>query len=64
MFIGIIFIFILLYVFRSIMKGRARNKQLEYNALGQNDEEELSNQHSINEESNDDNNKLELMPNE
>ena len=64
MFIGIIFIFILLYVFRSIMKGRARNKQLEYNALGQNDEEELANQHSINEESNDDNNKLELMPND
>jgi hypothetical protein len=46
------------------MKGRARNKQLEYNALGQNDEEELANQHSINEESNDDNNKLELMPND
>ena len=64
LFIGIIFIFILLYVFRSIMKGRARNKQLEYNALGQNDEEELANQHSINEESNDDNNKLELMPND
>ena len=47
------------------MKGRAGNKQLEYNALGQNDEEELANKNSINEESNDDeNNKLELMPND
>ena len=65
LFIAVIFIFILLFIFRSVMKGRAGNKQLEYNALGQNDEEELANKNSINEESNDDeNNKLELMPND
>ncbi len=58
LFIGIIIIIILIFVYR--MRNRSNtNKQLEYNVLKQN-EEEMMIQNSIN----DDNNKLELLPND
>ena len=58
---ALIIVIILIYVFRGILKGKTDliNK-LDYNVLGQS-EDELGNQNSINDE---DNNKLELTPND